>query len=272
MLRAPARSAASWDAAFDQVVATYRSKAKKSPGENAIDAQAFTELDEATRRDPAVRQGLMERFQLAADEIERQVIKTLLSRHPGSDVLAFSRQLIDAEDSARRRDGFDLLLAAPATAESHEQLAQALAREPDTSVVIGTVATLAKRAAEPSPSTVLAARLRTLSQSADAAVRSVSLRALSRWDPSEQADSLIEQALEDPLEEIRLAAISALAANTRRTAALQSSLASIVSGAGESLALRFAALGALRGLPPQSTAPLALDRIALELEVKRRGR
>lgn len=256
-----------WNAVLDHVVAIYRNKSAKSESEAASDAQSVADLDQAVARDPAVRRGLIQRWQLGSDQLERRTIITILSRHPSPETAAFSRQLIASDDATERRGGFELLLAGPRGAQTYQSLAQALAREQDPTIVTGVVATLAKSTNGPTTySAPLIERLLALAQGDDTAIRRASLQALAHGDPSARTDSVLEQALFDSHEEIRIAAALSAGINPERAQSMKPELTAVARDTQETAGVRFAALSTLQTLTLTSEETAAVAQIARELK------
>ncbi|MCW7537873.1 hypothetical protein OOT46_08430 [Aquabacterium sp. A7-Y] len=266
----PGQAALRWKAVLEEAAAAYRDKTAPAP-----DLQRWHELDEAVGRDAALRERLIAHYAGLADASEKRLVLELLSRRPTPEVLAWSRQLVASAEASRRRDGFALLASLPPEGEGQRELAQALGQEHDRAVLMGAVADLAKTAsAAPAPAPAasqpgaLAEPLRVLAGHPDPAIKSASLRALSRWDPGVQADAALKQALADPREDVRLAAAASLADDARRAALMRKELMDIAERADASAALRRAAVEALQRLPLDPHEAVSLSHLERELDAR----
>ena len=130
--QASAQAYTTWNDVFDRIIAMYRVK----PPVDASSETLISSLADAIAKNLALRHELIHRLQLGSDEVEKAVIKSLLTKQVTPEVEALSRELVNSNDATQRRDGYELLLNLPPDTERYKAVAQALERENDRDVLI----------------------------------------------------------------------------------------------------------------------------------------
>ena len=128
------------------------------------------------------------------------------------------------------------------------------------------LATLKSVAAEPEESDQIVAQLKSLSQHADPAVRGQSITQLGQWDKKGEGADRMSQALNDPVADVRQAAIFAIAQTGIRTDTIKHALMALVSNTQESRDIRGSALQTLErfSLTKEEYAAFAKARAQLQ--------
>jgi HEAT repeat protein len=107
------------------------------------------------------------------------------------------------------------------------------------------IAVLQPAAVDPSENAAVVKELQNFIKHDDTAVRAQAIGTLAAWDKTGESAATLRQALGDPSEEVRWAAITAIAENRIRSDTLKSALINIANNANESPNIRLTAANAL---------------------------
>ena len=203
-------------------------------------------LRKLAQSDPVALRSLLNRYHPGQPAQARDLLKSVLSTVQTPEVIAFSIRLAGSSNAAERKYGFEMLQSvAPDTADTRNLVKRTLATEQSPEVLLQALGTLHTSTAEPEEAAMIVAQLKSLSQHADPAVRSLSLQQLGQWDKKGEGAERYAQALADRSSDVRQAAIFAIAQSGVRTDATKEALMALVSNAQESRDVRGSALQAL---------------------------
>lgn len=277
--QAPATESAAGRSGFGDAWATAGTAAPTAPIATAAPAAAPVKADvdalwmqalasgggydaeDALRRlaqgDPAARRKLMARYDNAQTPQAQQanaLLKSVLSTVPTPDVIFFANRLAGSSNAHDRKTGFEMLRSlAPDAPETRALVRRTLASEQSPELLAGALATLQSGAADPEEAAQMVAQLTSLSQHADPAVRSASIRQLGQWDKTGESEARLAQALADGTPEVRQAAIFAIAQAGVRSPGAKAALLALAGNPQESRELR-------------GSAAQVLERFALSKE------
>jgi HEAT repeat protein len=162
------------------------------------------------------------------------------------EVIAFATRLAASSNMVERKYGFEMLQSvAPDASDTRSLVRRTLATEQSPEVLVQALATLQSPIAEPEEADAMVAQLKTLSQHADPAVRSLSLQQLGQWDKRGEGAEYLAQALMDSAPEVRQSAIFAIAQSGIRSDSVKLALMGLVNNLQESRDVRGSALQAL---------------------------
>ncbi|MET0980686.1 MAG: HEAT repeat domain-containing protein [Telluria sp.] len=203
-------------------------------------------LRKLVQSDPAARRKLLARYESAQTPQARELLKTILSTVQTPDVIFFANRLANSSNAQDRKTGFEMLHSvAPDAPETRALVRRTLAAEQSPEVLAGALATLQSGALDPEETAQMVAQLKGLSQHADPAVRSASIRQLGQWDKGGESEERLSQALADGTPEVRQAAIFAIAQAGMRTPATKAALLALVSNPAETRDVRGSAMQVL---------------------------
>ena len=162
------------------------------------------------------------------------------------EAVAYAEELAINVDPARRRLGFLLLqrVSIP-TAEVHELLVQSLTTEQNPTVLSQVILALGRAVPPPDETGAVVVPLRYLVDHADATVRAASVEMLALWDTPATAEVTLYRGLMDPAREVRLAAVTTVAASGIHSERLKATLLDMARDPNESLAVKANALTTL---------------------------
>lgn len=203
-------------------------------------------MRERAEADPGFLRNLIQRYETERKPEMREIIKSVLATVQKPEALAFFTRLANSGDPAQRKEGYAMLQQmAPDSPEMRNLLKQALASEQSPELLAQAVAALRPGAVDPAESEAILAQLGTLAQHADPAVRGQSVLQLAQWDKTGASQGRLAQAMNDPVAEVRQAAIFAVAQSGARSDALKSALMGIIGNGAESKAVKGSALQVL---------------------------
>jgi hypothetical protein len=212
----------------------------REPGYDAEDS-----LRKLAQSNPVAVRFLMQRYDGATPQA-RELLKSVLSTVQTPDVIAFSTRLANSSNAAERQYGFEMLqFLAPDAPEVRTLVKRTLSTEQSPEVLVQALATLKSGVAEPEESDWMVAQLKSLSQHADATVRTQSIMQLGQWDKKGESADRLSQALSDRVPEVRSAAIFAIANTGVRSDSVKLALMGLISNPQESRDVRGSALQAL---------------------------
>jgi hypothetical protein len=214
---------------------------QQTPGYDAEDR-----LRKLAQSDPVALRSLLDRYSSTQTPQARELLKSVLSTVRTPDVIAFATRLAGSSNLVERKYGFEMLQSvAPDSAETRSLVKRTLASEQSPEVLVQALATLQSSVAEPDEADLMVAQLKSLSQHADPAVRSLSIQQLGQWDKRGEGAERLSQALMDRAPEVRQAAIFAIAQSGIRSEAAKAALMGLVNNPQESRDVRGSALQAL---------------------------
>lgn len=220
---------------------------KSAPNSFQANTEMQDKLRAAAQADPAALRTLIQRFDAERDPKAREMLKSVLSSIPSSDVIALSTKLAASSNAAQRQDGFEMLKRLSSSSpEVRNVIKQALASEHSPAVLSEAVAALTPTVVAAPEAEAIVAQLNQLSQHQDASVRSQSILQLAQWDKTGNAQARINSSLTDPSEEVRLAAVAAIAEAGSRSEDTKSALMQVIRNANESTQVKDGALFALQ--------------------------
>lgn len=201
----------------------------------------------AAQADPAALRTLIQRFDAERDPKARDMLKSVLSNIPSSDVIALSTKLAASSNAAQRQDGFEMLKRLSVSSpEVRNLVRQTLVSEQSPAVLSEAVAALTPTVVAAPEAEAIVAQLNQLSQHQDASVRSQSILQLAQWDKTGNAQARITSSLTDPSQEVRLAAVAAIAEAGGRSEDTKNALMQVIRNANESTQVKDGALFALQ--------------------------
>ena len=203
-------------------------------------------LRKLAQSDPVALRSLVNRYHPGQPAQALELLKSVLSTVQTPEVIAFSTRLAGSSNAAERKYGFEMLQSvAPDAAETRNLVKRTLATEQSPEVLVQALGTLQTATAEPEEAAMMVVQLKSLSQHADPAVRSLSIQQLGQWDKKGESAERLAQALADRSPEVRQAAIFAIAQSGARTDGMKTALMALVNNAQESREVRGSALQAL---------------------------
>ena len=229
--------------------------------------EAEDRLRKLAQTDPVALRSLLQRYSGAQTPQALELLKAILSTVQKPEVIAFSTRLAGSLNLAERKYGFEMLQSvAPDAPETRALVKRTLATEQSPEVLVQALATLKSVAAEPEESDQIVAQLKSLSQHADPAVRGQSITQLGQWDKKGEGADRMSQALNDPVADVRQAAIFAIAQTGIRTDTIKHALMALVSNTQESRDIRGSALQTLErfSLTKEEYAAFAKARAQLQ--------
>lgn len=221
--------------------------AKSAPNAFQANVQMQDKLRTAAQADPAALRTLIQRFDAERDPKAREMLKSVLSSIPSSDVVALSMRLAASGSVAQRQDGFEMLKQLSQNSpEVRNLIKQTLASEQSPAVLSEAVAALTPTVVPATEAEGIVAQLNQLSQHQDASVRSQSLLQLAQWDKTGNAETRLNNALSDPSSEVRQAAVAAIAETGSRSESTKNALMQVIRNGNESIQVKDGALFALQ--------------------------
>lgn len=203
-------------------------------------------LRKLAQTNPVALRTLLQRYDSAQTPQARELLKSILSTVQAPDVIAFSTRLANSSNAAERKYGFEMLQSvAPDSPEVRSIARRALASEQSPEVLVQALAALKSGAAEPEESDQVVAQLKSLSQHADAAVRSQSIAQLGQWDKKGEGAERLTQALADSAPDVRQAAIFAIAQTGVKSESVKAALMALMNNPQESKEVRGSAVQVL---------------------------
>jgi HEAT repeat protein len=203
-------------------------------------------LRKLAQSNPVALRSLLQRYDSTQAPQVRELLKSILSTVQAPDVVAFSTRLANSSNAAERKFGFELLQSvAPDSPEVRSIARRTLASEQSPEVLVQALAALKSGVAEPEEADQIVAQLKSLSQHADAAVRSQSIAQLGQWDKKGEGAELLLRAMADPAPEVRQSAIFAIAQNGLRSEPIKAALLGVMNNPQESKEVRGSALQVL---------------------------
>lgn len=196
--------------------------------------------------DPAALRNLIQRYDSERDPNAKAMLRSVLSSVQKPEVVALTARLTASADVAQRREGYELLQSLGSQSpEAREVVKQALANEQSPEVLVQALSALTPAVVTPTESEGIVSQLRHLAQHYDPNVRSQSLLQLSQWDKTGAAASHVSQALTDSAQEVRQAAIFAVAQSGTRSDAVKASLLRMINDVNENKEVKGSALQVL---------------------------
>lgn len=207
-------------------------------------ADPFSQLVDRMSMDADARAQVFEALKHETDPRKRAKLLAALGFVDTPDVVARAAEFIANSDSARRIDGYNLLRTAQLSSpDARAILLDSLDREEDETALAAAVSALSP---ESNPSGEDKARvvseLNELNQHSSSQVRAEVVLAMSRWNPGTQTESMIRGALTGSEEDLREAALTALAESPVRSEEMKSALVSVVNNAQLDSVTRWRAL------------------------------
>lgn len=203
-------------------------------------------LREMAQKDPIYLRNLIQRYEAEHKPEVKEMIKSVLASIPKPEVLAFFTRLANSSNPVQRKEGYAMLQQmAPDSAEMRNLLVQALTTEQSPENLVQAVAALQPAAVDPREANAIISQLGILAQHADPAVRSQSILQLAQWDKTGASHNRLTQALADPAQEVRQAAIFAIAQSGVRNDDVKLALLNVINSASESRATKGSALQVL---------------------------
>jgi HEAT repeat protein len=234
-------------------------------GSDTEDPATWTEIHAEALTDVRVREELMERYLRAADG-DKHILAHLLSALHTPDVLAFAMNLSSATDVSQRQQGFELLAGMQIKLPEVRQLAMhALKTEEEPVLLTNAIAALRPAAVEPSESEAVIEQLRALTGHTDPSVRARALGALASWDKTGDSSGFLVQALADPSDEVRGAAVGAIGENRLRSEEIKIVLMRLANNGNEPASIRLAAATALERFPLSKEESEDVVQLAMEV-------
>jgi hypothetical protein len=231
------------------------------------DPASWTEIHAQARTDVGVREELMERYLRAADGDGKRILAHLLSALHTPDVLTFAMNLSSATDVSQRQQGFELLASMQVKLPEVRQLAiHALKTEKEPALLTNAIAALQPAAVEPSESEAVIEQLRALTDHTDPGARARALGALASWDKTGDSSGFLVQALADPSDEVRWAAINAIGENRLRSEEIKTALMDLANNGDELADIRLAAAAGLERFPLSKEESEDVVRLAMEMD------
>ncbi len=235
------------------------------PDRQQLGYAAEDRLRQLAQSDPTVRRKLLLRYGSARTPQERELLKAVLSTVQTPDVIAFASRLAGSLDVADRKYGLDMLQSlAPDALETRALVRQALSSGQTAEVLVSALAALNATGSDPDEAGAVIAQLKSLSQHADPAVRSMSITQLSQWDKSGAHAASLTDALSDRAPEVRQAAVFAIAQSGLRSEPAKAALMALAVNAQESRDVRGSALQVLERFP------LSREEVALVAQARAR--
>lgn len=220
---------------------------KSAPNSYQANVEMQDKLRTAAQANPAALRTLIQRFDAERDPKAREMLKSVLSSIPSSDVIALSTRLAVSGSAAQRQDGFEMLKQlSQSSPEVRNLVRQALASEQSPAVLSEAVAALTPTVVAAPEAEAIVAQLNQLSQHQDASVRSQSIVQLAQWDKTGNAETRLNSALTDPSGEVRQAAVAAIAETGSRSEDTKNALMQVIRNANESTQVKDGALYALQ--------------------------
>jgi hypothetical protein len=203
-------------------------------------------LRKRAQSDPVAVRSLLNRYSSNQSPQARELLKAVLATVQTPEVIAFATRLAASSNMVERKYGFEMLQSvAPDAPDTRILVRRTLATEQSPEVLVQALATLQSPIAEPEEADAMVAQLKTLSQHADPAVRSLSLQQLGQWDKRGEGAEHLAQALMDSEPEVRQSAIFAIAQSGIRSDSVKLALMGLVNNLQESRDVRGSALQAL---------------------------
>lgn len=222
-------------------------------------------LRQLAQSDPIVRRKLLLRYDSARTPQERELLRAVLSTVQTPDVIAFASRLAGSLDVADRKYGLAMLQSlAPDAPETRALVRQALSSGETAEVLVSALAALNATGSDPDEAGAVIAQLKSLSQHADPAVRSMSITQLSQWDKAGAHAASLTDALADRAPEVRQAAVFAIAQSGLRSEPAKAALMALAANAQESRDVRGSALQVLERFP------LSREEVALVAQARAR--
>ena len=191
---------------------------------------------------------LMRRYALETELDKRGALLATLQANPDDEVKRFALALAASRDPVARREGLQLLKAFPLSdAEVRGFLVSEIDREQDPAMLATLVDMLAPTMIASEDTAPLVAQLTRLREHPDPEVRAVSVLQTSQWDRGEGLENVLREAMQDPDERVRLAAIGGITAERLRSERLKEMLLTIAYDPQTSDEERNRALFALEG-------------------------
>lgn len=219
---------------------------------------AREKLRSLAREDRAAALWLVQSYDKPYNSRSRPLIVSLLLEIETPEVLAFSKRLASSSDPQQQRDGFVLLQNLGSDlAEVRPLVLQALSDGRRSETVLLALAALKPPATDGShtPQTgaqsahaaAVVTTLRDLTRNAAPEVRIESILQLARWDQTGGSQAQWANALADPSQQVREAALVAIAQSDARSDLTKAALLGMVNNPQESNDLRGNALQLLKG-------------------------
>ncbi|GAA4802305.1 HEAT repeat domain-containing protein [Lysobacter hankyongensis] len=193
-------------------------------------------------------QELMRRYTLETELDKRGALLATLQANPDDEVKRFALQLAASRDPVARREGLELLKAFPLSdTDVRGFLVSEIDREQDPAMLTTLVDMLSPTMIASEDAAPLVARLTDLRAHPDPQVRAASVLQTSQWDRGDGLENVLHEAMRDPDERVRLAAIGGITAERVRSDRLKEILLAIASDPRTGGEERNRALFALEG-------------------------
>lgn len=191
---------------------------------------------------------LMRRYTLETELDKRGALLATLQANPDDEVKRFALALAASRDPVARQEGLELLKAFPLSdADVRGFLMSEIDREQDPAMLTKLVDMLSPTMIASEDAAPLVARLTGLRAHTDPEVRAASVLQTSQWDRGDGLENVLREAMRDPDERVRLAAIGGITAERVRSDPLKEILLAIAGDPQTSDEERSRALFALEG-------------------------
>lgn len=209
--------------------------------------RAKRQLTELLLDNPPLLEEVLSRYQTGNDAYLEAFLGGTLGELKTPEVVDTALNLAANSDKQQRRKGLYLLseLSLP-DPKVHTFVSETLSKETDPELLGYAVQALSPEIMAPEKHQHIVDQLELLSESSDSLLRANSLKALAKWDGSEDTYSLIGNALSDNDEQVQLAALQAIDEQKLRDAQLKRQILLLAEVSEQDSATQFYALEALR--------------------------